>query len=233
MKHAYKCAISNVTGSPIYSLWLDTTLIFLQFLYFKESNNGAKVENSSERECQAIFPNPHSLKNYKLSQIDQIEGTQLHLHSCSSTNSGTHHHDYDELKQSTVQDVSVLFVKVDLLQQACFRFDPNPRFCPSQPMLGVQREQIPEEIERMEDELYAFQIAFVRLHGGIVAVHMGCPDKANKNAHRCNILYKSRMRKRLNPPFPSMCLGKLPLRDAARWMRENATADGAGVLPNP
>ncbi|XP_031092758.1 stemmadenine O-acetyltransferase-like [Ipomoea triloba] len=67
-----------------------------------------KVEIHQKENVMPFSPTPHSLKNYKLSQIDQIEGT-YYISMLFFYNSSAHHHDYDELKQSLSKTLSVLY----------------------------------------------------------------------------------------------------------------------------
>nr|GMD39307.1 vinorine synthase-like [Ipomoea batatas] len=309
-----------------------------------------KVEIHQKENVRPFSPTPHSLKNYKLSQIDQIEGTH-YTSMLFFYNSGTHHHDYDELKQSLSKTLSVLYplagrvkdgmtiecndegvdfvranvtnydlsdflqiCKVDLLQQL-LPFDPNPMdFDPSQPMLGVQVNKFrcggtavaiclwhgvgdaaaiggfvqtwtainrgeggrgdlvvdgaaifpptlnfdfsaptsaavrlnktnggkfstkrfvfrKEEIERMRDEYMLSDRRRPTSVEALSAFLWAALIRANQNAKMHILVQVTDLRKRLNPPLPSMCLGNFLYVTAARWMRENAAADGAGVTP--
>nr|GMD39305.1 vinorine synthase-like [Ipomoea batatas] len=307
-----------------------------------------KVEIHQKENVRPFSPTPHSLENYKLSQIDQIEGTH-YTSMLFFYNSGTHHHDYDELKQSLSKTLSVLYplagrvkdgmtiecndagvdfvranvtnydlsdflqiCKVDLLQQL-LPYDPYPMdFDPSQPMLGVQVNKFrcggtavaiclwhgvadgsaiggfvqtwaainrgeggrgdlvvdaaaifppalnfdfstptsaaarliktsrgklstkrfvfrKEEIERMRDEYILSDRRRPTSVEALSAFIWAALIRANQNAKMHILMHVTDLRKRLNPPFPSMCLGNFLYVTGAQWMRENAAADGEGV----
>ncbi|XP_019158331.1 PREDICTED: salutaridinol 7-O-acetyltransferase-like [Ipomoea nil] len=68
-----------------------------------------KVEIHQKENVRPFSPTPHSLRNYKLSQIDQIEGTHYTSMLFFYNSGGAHHHDYDELKQSLSKTLSVFY----------------------------------------------------------------------------------------------------------------------------
>ncbi|XP_019166915.1 PREDICTED: salutaridinol 7-O-acetyltransferase-like [Ipomoea nil] len=68
------------------------------------------VEIHQKENVRPFSPTPHSLRNYKLSQIDQIEGTHYtSMLFFYNTGGAAHHHDYDALKQSLSKTLSVFY----------------------------------------------------------------------------------------------------------------------------
>ncbi|XP_019158329.1 PREDICTED: salutaridinol 7-O-acetyltransferase-like [Ipomoea nil] len=304
-----------------------------------------KVEIHQKENVRPFSPTPQSLRNYKLSQIDQVQGTHYTSMLFFYNSAGAHHHDYDELKQSLSKTLSVFyplagrvkdgmtiesndegvdFVRANVtnydlsdLLRICtvdhllqlLPFDPYPMdFDPSQPMLGVQVNKFPcggtavaiclwhgvadaaaiggfaqtwsainrgegggggnlvvdataifppalnfdfsaptssvarsvksnqgkyskkrfvfrkEEIERMRDEYILPDRRRPTSVEALSAFLWAAVIRANdQNAKMHILILFTDLRKRLNPPFQSMCLGNIVYLTAARWM-----SDGAG-----
>ncbi|XP_019158330.1 PREDICTED: salutaridinol 7-O-acetyltransferase-like [Ipomoea nil] len=80
-----------------------------------------------------------------------------------------------------------------------------------------------EEIERMRDEYILSDRCRPSSVEALSAFLWAAVIRANQNAKMYLLTQATDLRKRLNPPFPSMCLGNIVYLTAARWM-----SDGAG-----